>query len=116
LQKRGDDMLAKNTFLASLKAQNTVLYYALLSQHVEELVRVVYTPTQGDAIMQYSHLFRRPEGCFLNISDSPERIEQSLREWGNPEDIDYIVVTDSEEILGIGDQGVGGIGISTAKL
>ncbi|KAF8469116.1 hypothetical protein BDZ91DRAFT_721750 [Kalaharituber pfeilii] len=116
LSKRGNDNLAKNTFLTSLKNQNMVLYFKLLETHIEELMGIVYTPTQGDAIAQYSELFRRPEGCFLNISDSREHVIICLREWGNPEDIDYIVVTDSEEILGIGDQGVGGIGISTAKL
>lgn len=116
LQKRGDDNLAKNTFMSSLKSQNLVLYYKLVESHIRELMGIIYTPTQGDAIARYSELFRRPEGCFLNISDSPSKIEKCLRDWGHPQDIDYIVVTDSEEILGIGDQGVGGIGISTAKL
>lgn len=76
---------------------------------------VIYTPTEGDAIENFSRLFRKPEGCFLNIFDK-DRIEEDLAKWGNPDDIDYIVVTDGEEILGIGDQGVGGILISIAKL
>lgn len=106
---------------------------------------MVYTPTEGDAIQNYSRLFRRPEGCFLNIHDK-DRIRHDLAQWGQPDDIDYIVVTgapsspppppppfrpdvrrgcftansrwqsDGEEILGIGDQGVGGILISVAKL
>lgn len=76
---------------------------------------VIYTPTEGDAIQNFSRLFRRPEGCFLNIFDQ-DRIEDNLAQWGNPNDIDYVVVTDGEEILGIGDQGVGGILISIAKL
>lgn len=76
---------------------------------------VIYTPTEGDAIQNYSRLFRRPEGCFLNIDDV-DRVYEDLSQWGTPEDIDYIVVTDGEEILGIGDQGVGGILISIAKL
>ena len=76
---------------------------------------IIYTPTEGDAIENFSRLFRKPEGCFLNILDK-DRVEDNLAQWGGPEDIDYIVVTDGEEILGIGDQGVGGILISTAKL
>lgn len=111
---RPDD-LAKNTFLTSLKDQNEVLYYKLIQDHLEEMLSVVYTPTEGDAIQNYSRLFRRPEGCYLSIHDQ-ESVLSDLAQWGNPEDIDYIVVTDGEEILGIGDQGVGGILISVAKL
>ncbi|RGP81215.1 malate dehydrogenase oxaloacetate-decarboxylating [Fusarium longipes] len=106
---RPDD-LAKNTFLTSLKDQNE-----LLQLHLDEMMSIVYTPTEGDAIQNYSRLFRRPEGCYLNIQD-PDHVEHNLAQWGNPEDIDYIVVSDGEEILGIGDQGVGGILISVAKL
>ncbi|KAI1068416.1 hypothetical protein LB507_004447 [Fusarium sp. FIESC RH6] len=109
------DDLAKNTFLTSLKDQNEILYYKLLQLHLEEMMSIVYTPTEGDAIQNYSRLFRRPEGCYLNIED-PDHVEQNLAQWGNAEDIDYIVVSDGEEILGIGDQGVGGILISVAKL
>ena len=76
---------------------------------------IIYTPTEGAAIQNFSSIFRRPEGCFLNILDQ-DRIQKSLAKWGRPEDIEYIVVTDGEEILGIGDQGVGGILISVAKL
>ena len=81
---------------------------------------IIYTPTEGEAIQNFSQLFRRPEGCFLNIDDQ-DRVEDNLAQWGGPEDIDYIVVTDGEEvtmrssrssrpilirtqILGIGDQ------------
>ena len=76
---------------------------------------IIYTPTEGEAIQNFSRIFRRPEGCFLNIVDR-DRVEDNLAQWGEPEDIDYIVVTDGGEILGIGDQGVGGILISIAKL
>ncbi|KHN93960.1 Malic enzyme, NAD-binding protein [Metarhizium album ARSEF 1941] len=109
--------LAKNTFLASLKEQNEVLYYkaSLLQDNLKAMFSVVYTPTEGEAIQNYSRLFRRPEGCFLNINDA-ERVSHDLAMWGESEDIDYIVVTDGEEILGIGDQGVGGVLISVAKL
>ncbi|GAW11619.1 hypothetical protein ANO14919_009660 [Xylariales sp. No.14919] len=111
---RPDD-LAKNTFLTSLAEQNAVLYFRLLQDHLKEMFGVVYTPTEGDAIQNFSRLFRRPEGCFLNI-DNIDRVSHDLAQWGNPDDIDYIVVSDGEEILGIGDQGVGGILISVAKL
>lgn len=76
---------------------------------------VIYTPTEGEAIADYSHVFRRPEGCFLNINE-PEKVEADIAQWGGPDDIDIIVVSDGEQILGIGDQGVGGILISVAKL
>ncbi|KAK4064660.1 hypothetical protein Trihar35433_8177 [Trichoderma harzianum] len=98
---RSDD-LAKNTFLTSLKDQNEVLYFKLLLTHLKEMFSVVYTPTEGDAIQNYSRLFRRPEGCFLNINH-PENVEQDLALWGTADDVDYIC-------------GVGGILISGAKL
>ena len=90
------------------------------------MLPVVYTPVQGDVIQAYSKLFRRPEvwisnrqywlkGCFLNIEDK-KGIKERLTSWGNSSDIDYIVATDGESILGIGDQGSQGIGISMAKL
>ncbi|KAH8692435.1 putative malate dehydrogenase [Talaromyces proteolyticus] len=110
--------LAKNTFMASMKAQDEVLYYRLIQDHLKEMFSVIYTPTEGDAIQNYSRLFRKPEGCFLNINDQ-ERIEEDLSRFagnGKSKDIDYIVVTDGEEILGIGDQGVGSVLISVAKL
>ncbi|KAF2727173.1 hypothetical protein EJ04DRAFT_582214 [Polyplosphaeria fusca] len=107
--------LAKNTFMTSMKEQNEVLYYRLILDHLKEMFPVIYTPTEGEAIQNYSSLFRRPEGCFLNIEDI-DRIEEDLDQWGNPEDVDLIVVSDGEQILGIGDQGVGAILISMAKL
>lgn len=76
---------------------------------------IIYTPTEGEAIANFSKLFRRPEGCFLNINDL-DRVEEDMDQWGDPDDIDVIVVSDGEQILGIGDQGVGAILISVAKL
>ncbi|KAL4920620.1 hypothetical protein BDW62DRAFT_215883 [Aspergillus aurantiobrunneus] len=107
--------LAKNTFMASMKAQNLVLYYKLLQTHLKEMFSVIYTPTEADAIQDYSRIFRKPEGCFLNIRDQ-DRIDESLANFSTGDDIDYIVVSDGEQILGIGDQGVGAILISVAKL
>ena len=58
---------------------------------------IIYTPTEGEAIQNFSRLFRRPEGCYLNIFDR-DRVEENLGQWGKAEDIDYIVVTDGEEV------------------
>ncbi|KAF2124585.1 hypothetical protein P153DRAFT_301979 [Dothidotthia symphoricarpi CBS 119687] len=111
---RHDD-LAKNTFMASLKEQNEILYYRLILDHLKEMFPIIYTPTEGEAIANYSRLFRKPEGCFLNIDDA-DRLEDDIKQWGHPDDIDLIVASDGEQILGIGDQGVGAILISVAKL
>lgn len=107
--------IQRNLFMQSLKRQNKTLFFALVQQNLKAVMGIIYTPTQGEAIEKYSRLFREPEGCYLNIND-PDRISLHLSHWGGSSDIDYIVVTDSEGILGIGDQGVGGIGISIAKL
>ncbi|GAB7347399.1 hypothetical protein MBLNU459_g4325t1 [Dothideomycetes sp. NU459] len=109
------DNLAKNTFMTSMKEQNEVLYYRLVQEHLKEMFPIIYTPTEGEAISNYSRLFRRPEGFFLNINDQ-DRIEQDIGQFGPPDSVDVVVVSDGEQILGIGDQGVGGILISIAKL
>ncbi len=110
------DNLRKWVYLAGLRDRNEVLFYRLLSEHIEEMLPVVYTPTVGLAIERFSHEFRRPRGVFLSI-DEPEAIETSLRNAGlGADDVDLVVVTDSEGILGIGDQGVGGIEIAIGKL
>ncbi|GEQ68228.1 hypothetical protein JCM33374_g1895 [Metschnikowia sp. JCM 33374] len=107
--------LAKNDFCTSMRMQNKVLYYELVRRNIREMLPIIYTPTEGDAIANYSHRFRKPEGCFLDIN-SPESIDERLATYGEEKDIDYIVVSDGEGILGIGDQGVGGVRISIAKL
>ena len=107
--------LAKNDFCTSLRIQNKVLYYELVRRHIREMLPIIYTPTEGDAIAAYSHRFRKPEGCFLDITD-PDSIDKRLSAYGEDKDIDYVVVSDGEGILGIGDQGVGGIRIAIAKL
>jgi malate dehydrogenase (oxaloacetate-decarboxylating) len=111
---RHDD-IAKNTFMTSMKEQNEVLYYRLITDHLKEMFPIIYTPTEGEAIANFSRLFRRPMGCFLSIEEVG-RVEEDLARFGDPEDVDVIVVSDGEQILGIGDQGVGGILISVAKL
>jgi malate dehydrogenase (oxaloacetate-decarboxylating) len=108
--------LAKNVFLTALQDRNEVLFYRLLAGHLQEMLPIVYDPTVAQAIEQYSHQYRRPRGVYLSI-DSPDAIEQSLRNTGlGSDDVDLLVATDAEEILGIGDWGVGGIAISVGKL
>ncbi|AAS54422.2 AGL068Wp [Eremothecium gossypii ATCC 10895] len=107
--------LAKNDFMTSMRMQNKVLFFELVRRHIRELVPIIYTPTEGDAIAAYSHRFRRPEGVFLDITE-PDSIEERLASYGEDKDVDYVVVSDGEGILGIGDQGIGGIRIAISKL
>jgi malate dehydrogenase (oxaloacetate-decarboxylating) len=114
--RRQPDDLAKNVFLANMRDRNEVLFYRLLAEHLEEMLPIVYTPTVGKAIERYSHEYRRPRGVFLDVNH-PENVEESLRNYGlEGDDVDLLVATDSEGILGIGDQGVGGIDIAIGKL
>lgn len=108
--------LAKNDFCTSMRQQNKVLFYELVRRHIRELLPIIYTPTEGDAIAAYSHRFRKPEGCFLSIDEPLEQVELRMAAFGEDKDVDYIVVSDGEGILGIGDQGVGGVRISISKL
>jgi malate dehydrogenase (oxaloacetate-decarboxylating) len=113
---RQPDDLDKNLYLASLRDRNEVLFYRLLTDHIEEMLPIVYTPTVGTAIERYSLEFRRPRGVYLSV-DHPEQVETAFRNYGlGPDDVDLIVATDSEGILGIGDWGVGGIQIAVGKL
>ncbi len=108
--------LAKNIFLALLHDRVEVLYFRLLRDHLSEMLPIVYTPTVGEAIQQFSGEFRGTRGVYLSV-DHPGDIETSLRASDlGPDDIDLIVATDGEAILGIGDWGVGGIAISIGKL
>jgi malate dehydrogenase (oxaloacetate-decarboxylating) len=114
--RRQPDDLAKNVFLANMRDRNEVLFYRLLTEHLDEMLPIVYTPTVGKAIERYSHEYRRPRGVFLSVNH-PEDVEESLRNYGlDGEEVDLLVATDSEGILGIGDQGVGGIDIAIGKL
>ncbi|MES9683082.1 NAD-dependent malic enzyme [Gottfriedia acidiceleris] len=108
--------LFKNGLLYDLYNRNVVLFYRLLKEHLAEMLPIIYTPTVGDAIQSYSHRYRRSDGLYLSI-DNPEGIEKAFYNLGKPKNgIDLIVVTDSESILGIGDQGIGGINIAIGKL
>jgi malate dehydrogenase (oxaloacetate-decarboxylating) len=108
--------LDKNVYLTALQDRNEVLFYRLLTDHLSELLPIVYTPTIGEAIRYYSHQYRRPRGVYLSI-DAPDKIETALRAPELSSDqVDLIVATDAQAILGIGDWGVGGIDIAAGKL
>jgi malate dehydrogenase (oxaloacetate-decarboxylating) len=110
------DDLARNVTLNALHDRNEVLFYRLLTDHLPEMLPVVYTPTVGLAIENYSREYRRPRGIYLSV-DRPELIETSLLAADlGPDDVDLIVATDAGAILGIGDWGVGGIHIAVGKL
>jgi len=114
-QRQPDD-LAKNVYLTALHDRNEVLFYRLLTNHLPEMLPIVYTPTVALAIERYSHQYRRPRGVFLSV-DHAELLEESFRNSGlGAREVDLIVATDGERILGIGDWGVGGIDISIGKL
>jgi malate dehydrogenase (oxaloacetate-decarboxylating) len=113
---RQSSNLARNVLLNELHDRNQVLYYRVLADHLSEMLPVIYTPTVGEAIENYSHEYRRPRGVYLSV-DHPELIERSLRALGlGADDVDLIVATDAGAILGIGDWGVGGMGIAVGKL
>ena len=112
--QRKDDDLERHIYLRALQDTNEVLFYRLLLDHIEEMTPIVYTPTVALACQQFSHIYRRPRGLFVSY---PRRdsITTLLRNRPNP-NVDVIVVTDGERILGIGDQGAGGLGIPIGKL
>jgi malate dehydrogenase (oxaloacetate-decarboxylating) len=93
-----------------------VLFYRLLTEHIAEMLPIVYTPTIGTAIERYSYEYGRPRGMYLS-ANHPDQVETAFRNYGlGPDDVDLIVATDAEGILGIGDWGVGGIEIAVGKL
>jgi malate dehydrogenase (oxaloacetate-decarboxylating) len=108
--------LHRYTYLNEVHDQNQVLYFKLLTDHLTELLPVVYDPTVGDAIQQWSTNFRDSRAVYLSI-DRPQDVEASFASLGlGPDDVDLIVVSDAQEILGIGDWGVNGTDISIGKL
>lgn len=115
LRSQSTDM-ARYIFLDQLHNRNEVLYYRLLVDHLQELLPVVYDPTVGDAIKEWSRDYRRSRAVYLSI-DRPEDIRVSFESLGlGAADVDLLVCSDAEEILGIGDWGVNGTDISVGKL
>src|SRR5580693_4273971 len=114
--QRLPDALSKNIYLTGLHDRNEVLFYRLLSGHLREMIPIVNDLTVGMAMQQYHHECRRPRGVYLSI-DHLDGIEAAFANLSaGPEDIDLILATDAEQILGLGDWGVGGIEISIGKL
>lgn len=106
--------LERHIFLRDLQDTNETLFYALLIEHIEEMLPIVYTPTVGEACQKFSDIYRRPRGLFLSYPYR-DHLEVSLTN-AIPKQVEVIVVTDGERILGLGDQGVDGMGIPIGKL
>lgn len=107
--------IGRHVFLRALQDRNSVLFYAFLERHLAELLPVVYTPTVGLACQQWSRIYRRERGLFLSWPQR-DRVEELLDNAVGDLEIDVVVVTDGERVLGLGDLGIGGMGIPVGKL
>jgi len=110
------DGLDKHIYLRALQDRNETLFYRVLRDHIPETMPIVYTPTVGEACQRFSEIYRKPRGLFVSYPDR-EHLREVLR--NRPQSrrhVDVIVVTDGQRILGLGDQGIGGMGIPIGKL
>lgn len=112
-QSRASD-LDRYIFLRALQDRNEVLFYRLVADHIADTLPLIYTPTVAEASAKFSEVYRRPRGLYLSYPDR-EHLREALRNRPHRE-VDVIVVTDGQRILGIGDQGIGGMGIPIGKL
>jgi malate dehydrogenase (oxaloacetate-decarboxylating) len=109
-----DEPINKHIYLRAIQDNNETLYYRLIKQHIDEMMPIIYTPTVGDACEQFSDIYRSSRGLFISYSERYQ-IEDILRN-ATKRKVKVIVVTDGERILGLGDQGIGGMGIPIGKL
>jgi malate dehydrogenase (oxaloacetate-decarboxylating) len=112
-KRKGDD-LERHIFLRALQDTNETLFYALLYRHISEMAPIIYTPVVAQGCINFSHIYRRPRGLFLSYPLA--YMMDEIIENRPYSDVDVIVVTDGERVLGIGDQGAGGMGIPIGKL
>ncbi|KAF8531081.1 malic enzyme [Gautieria morchelliformis] len=110
-----DKNIEKYIFLAQLKHTDEPMFYRLCLENMEEITPLIYTPTVGDACLQFSHIYRRPEGLFISIDDKG-KIREILSRWPRRDQARISVVTDGSRILGLGDLGLNGMPISIGKL
>lgn len=104
----------KHIYLRNIQDTNETLYFRLITEHLEEIMPLIYTPTVGEACQQFSRIYRRHRGLFISYTDR-DNIDDMLQN-ATKQNVKVIVVTDGERILGLGDQGIGGMGIPIGKL
>jgi malate dehydrogenase (oxaloacetate-decarboxylating) len=109
-----DHPINKHIYLRATQDSNETLFYRLLNDHIEEMMPIIYTPTVGDACERFSEIYRRARGLFISYSDRHD-IDEMLANV-TKHNVKVIVVTDGSRILGLGDQGIGGMGIPIGKL
>ncbi|KAH6918108.1 malate dehydrogenase [Coprinopsis sp. MPI-PUGE-AT-0042] len=110
-----DKPIEKYIYLSGLKNDDPSLFYKMCLENMSEITPIIYTPTVGDACIQFSHIYRRPEGLYVSIKDKGN-IKQVINNWPKIHEARISVVTDGSRILGLGDLGVNGMGISIGKL